>query len=73
MRVEGWRNFFLLGVALVAVLGSGLWHPGVTVPFGYGIERPGYRQLRKRELLALDQHVGPAYEEFRILACVIAL
>jgi len=40
VRIEGWRNFFLLGAALVAVLASGVWNPGIAIPFGYGIERP---------------------------------
>jgi len=29
----------LLGIALVAVLGSGVWDPGISIPIGYGIER----------------------------------
>ncbi len=39
VRIEGWRNFFLLGVALVAIVGSGVWNPGISIPFGFGIER----------------------------------
>ena len=37
MRIEGWHNFGFLGAIIGAVLASGLWHPGVSVPLGYGI------------------------------------
>ena len=52
--IEGWRNFFLLGVALVAVLGSGVWNPGIAIPFGYGIERPLQGVTRDLVLVAVS-------------------
>lgn len=54
IRIEGWRNFFLLAIALVAIVGSGVWDSGIAVPFGFGIERSLQGLVRDAVLVAVS-------------------
>jgi Na+/H+ antiporter NhaD/arsenite permease-like protein len=38
IRIDGLHNVFYLACVVGAVLMSGLWHPGITLPIGFGIE-----------------------------------
>jgi Na+/H+ antiporter NhaD/arsenite permease-like protein len=35
LRIEGWVNIALLGAILLAVLMSGIWKPGISIPVGH--------------------------------------
>ncbi len=53
IRIEGWHNFGYLALVIGLVLGSGLWHPGVTVRLGLGISVALEDALRDVALLLI--------------------
>ena len=51
LRVDGGHNAVYLLVIIATVLISGLWHPGVTVPLGFGLSVPLEGAVRDGVLL----------------------
>jgi Na+/H+ antiporter NhaD/arsenite permease-like protein len=54
IRVEGLHNVIYLGLAVAAVLVSGLWKPGIDVPVGLGLSMKLGGLLRDSVLLTLS-------------------
>lgn len=53
LRIEGWQNFVYLAAALAAIVASGAWVSGVTISFGWGVERRLEGLMRDVALLAI--------------------
>ncbi len=53
LRIEGWQNFLYLAAALSAIVASGAWASGVTISFGWGVERRLEGLMRDAALLAI--------------------
>jgi Na+/H+ antiporter NhaD/arsenite permease-like protein len=54
VRVEGLHNMLYLVGVIAAVLVSGVWDSGVTIPLGFGIERTLEGMAREAVLLVLS-------------------
>ena len=54
IRIEGLHNVFYLGLAVGAVVASGLWDPAINVPVGFGLSVPIDGLARDMTLLAIS-------------------